>query len=145
MKYYQYLLRYQMRKIYFTIYFSLFLWINECSIITHQNWGYGSELDFRNTRRDDYTNLNMSVYPIFHKIVREKYGKVIIICCFYFRYQMAQQTHSTTISAIPKLNINDRFTLSQTDASYLKTYRNQKVKLIISKLIFFKSSTSSSS
>ena len=32
---------------------------------------------------------------------------------------MAQQTHSTTISAIPKLNINDRFTLSQTDASYL--------------------------
>ena len=32
---------------------------------------------------------------------------------------MAQQTHSMTISAIPKLNINDRFTLSQTDASYL--------------------------
>ena len=32
---------------------------------------------------------------------------------------MAQQTHNSTISAIPKLNVNDRFTLSQTDASYL--------------------------
>ena len=41
---------------------------------------------------------------------------LITLCC---RYQMAQQTHSMTISAIPKLNINDRFTLSQTDASYL--------------------------
>ena len=53
------------------IVFSLFLWINECSIINHQNWGYGSELDFR------ITNLNLSVYPMFHEIVREKYGKVI--------------------------------------------------------------------
>ena len=51
--------------------------------------------------------------PLFYR----QYKFVILI--FYFRYQMAQQTHSTTISAIPKLNINDRFTLSQTDASYL--------------------------
>ena len=60
-----------MGKFIITIVFSLFLWINECSVINHQNWGYGSELDFR------ITNLNLSVYPMFHEIVREKYGKVI--------------------------------------------------------------------
>ena len=32
---------------------------------------------------------------------------------------MASQSQGPAVSAIPKLNINDRFTLSQSDASYL--------------------------
>ena len=32
---------------------------------------------------------------------------------------MAAQSQGPAVSAIPKLNINDRFTLSQSDASYL--------------------------
>ncbi len=36
-----------------------------------------------------------------------------------FRYLIASQSQGPAVSAIPKLNINDRFTLSQSDASYL--------------------------
>ena len=35
------------------------------------------------------------------------------------KYLVAAQSQSPAVSAIPKLNINDRFTLSQSDASYL--------------------------
>ena len=35
------------------------------------------------------------------------------------KYLLAAQSQGPAVSAIPKLNINDRFTLSQSDASYL--------------------------
>ena len=38
---------------------------------------------------------------------------------FVFRYLQAAQSTGPAVSAIPKLHINDRFTLSQSDASYL--------------------------
>ena len=38
------------------------------------------------------------------------------------RYQAAAQSQVTVVSAIPKLHINDRLTLSASDASYLLRY-----------------------
>ena len=35
------------------------------------------------------------------------------------KYHQASQSQGPAVSAIPRLNINDRFTLSQSDASYL--------------------------
>ena len=41
------------------------------------------------------------------------------------RYQAAAQSQVTVVSAIPKLHINDRLTLSASDASYLLRYKRQ--------------------
>ena len=38
------------------------------------------------------------------------------------RYQAAAQSQVSVVSAIPKLHINDRLTLSAVDASYLLRY-----------------------
>ena len=43
------------------------------------------------------------------------------------RYQAAAQSQVTVVSAIPKLHINDRLTLSASDASYLLRYERQYV------------------
>ena len=48
------------------------------------------------------------------------------------RYQTAAQSQVTVVSAIPKLHINDRLTLSASDASYLLRYKKQCVLFQIS-------------